>query len=138
MSNFGRPAGWRLAVTATLLSAFVSLGFSVASVVSPSLIVHGAERIHVVTFAAYALSRSIVIAAASVVASTRRTAHALIVVGWIAGGTQALDAFVGLIGGDLGKILGPAALAAISAYAMIRLGRPRASPIGSSERAFDR
>ena len=84
-----QPAGWRLAVAATLLSAFVSLGFSVLSLVSPALIASGAESSQVAPFAGYALSRSAVIALATVFALMRRSVTVLRTVGWIAGGVQA-------------------------------------------------
>lgn len=120
-----RLTGWRLAVVATLLSAFVSLGFSIASVVAPALIVPGAERVQVAAFAGYALSRSVAIAVASVFAAMRRNPAVLVTVGWIAGGVQALDVLVGIAEGDLVKAAGPAALAAFSAYALLRLSSPR-------------
>lgn len=123
MTTNERPCGWRTAVIATLLSAFVSLGFSIASLLSPSMIVSGADPAHVGPFAGYALSRSVAIAVAALVAVTRRTMHPLVAVGWIAGGVQALDVLVGLAQGDIAKSAGPAALAAFSAYAMTRLGR---------------
>lgn len=126
------PSGWGLAAVATGLSAFVSLGFSVASVVRPALIVPGASPSLVGPFAGYALSRSSVIALATVTALARRSSPGLLAVGWVAGGVQALDAVVGLVQGDVAKSAGPAALAAFSAYALLRLGR--ASPARS---AFD-
>ena len=118
-----RSTGWRLAAAPTLLSVLVSLGFSVASLVTPSLIVSGAAVADVAPFAGYTLSRSIAIALAAIIVLVRRSPVALVTVGWIATGMQAMDALVGLAIGDLIKAVGPATLAAFSAYALVRLRR---------------
>lgn len=113
-----RPPGWRLLATATLLGAFVSLGFSIAGLIDPALVAPGAAPASVAPFAAYAVSRSAAIALATLAALARRSAPALITVGGIAGGVQALDAIVGIANHDLGKTVGPAVLALFSAYSL--------------------
>lgn len=118
-----RSPGWRLVAVATLLSAFVSLGFAVAGLVDPALVAPGALPALVAPFAAYAFSRSAVIALAAAIVLQRRSASALAAVGWIACGVQAVDTVVGLANHDLGKAIGPAVLATFGAYALIRFGR---------------
>lgn len=120
----GRRPGWRLLATATLLSALVSLGFSIAGLIDPALIAPDAVPALTAPFAAYAVSRSVAIALAAVITLARRSAPALVTVGWIAGGVQAFDALVGIANRDFGKTIGPAILASFSVYALIRFGRP--------------
>lgn len=118
-----RPSGWHLAAFATGMSAFVSLGFSVASLINPVLIVSGLTPGSVAPLVAYAAARSTVIAIATVVVLVRGSAGPLVTVGWIAGGVQALDVIPGIMQHDIFKTAGPAALAAFSAYGLVRLSR---------------
>jgi hypothetical protein len=99
------------AITAT--SAFVSLGFAVAAAIS--------SRREARPPASYALSRSVALAAVSVVVLATRTYSALVVVALAMVIVQALDAVVGVTIRDPMKTAGPAALALVNLSALIWL-----------------
>lgn len=97
----------------TTVSALVSLGFSTASVLGSQ----GGER----TAALYTLVRSLALAAVSLASFVMASP------GWLAGASGAMilvqvgDGFVGLLGRDLVKILGPFATAAVNLAALAYL-----------------
>jgi hypothetical protein len=86
----------------TTASAFVSLGFSVAAVVSA----RDAAR----TTALYAWSRSVALAVASLVPLVSQTRSSLLTVALAMVIVQALDAVVGVTIHDRMKTFGPASL----------------------------
>jgi hypothetical protein len=105
-------AAWVCAgITAT--SALVSLGFAVAAAISS----RGEAR----PPASYALSRSVALAAVSVVVLVTRTHSALVVVALAMVIVQALDAMVGVTIRDTMKTVGPAALGLVNLSALIWL-----------------
>jgi hypothetical protein len=118
-----RPAAMRIAALITLLNVVVASGFSIAGLVRPELIVpagttpSGASAI----FAMYAAARTLPLAAAVILAIVMGSPAALLVLGSLAGVIQCLDAIVGTLNGDLGKTIGPLALACLQAYAMLSL-----------------
>jgi hypothetical protein len=97
----------------TALSAFISLGFSLAAARSES----GAAR----TMAFYARARSIALALGSVVPFITGSVGWLLAVAWIMIFVQALDAFVGLTIRDKMKTFGPAATAFLNLIAVVWL-----------------
>jgi hypothetical protein len=105
-------AVWVCAVV-TASSAFVSLGFAVAAAVS-SRSVTGSP-------AQYALSRSIALAAVSVLALVNRSHSSILVIALALVIVQALDAVIGITMRDSRKTFGPAALGSLNLLAMIWL-----------------
>jgi hypothetical protein len=97
----------------TAVSAFVSLGFAVAAAVSSRGEGQAPER--------YALSRSIALAAVSVVALVERSHSSLLVIALAMVIVQALDAVVGVTIHNSMKTFGPAALALANLLALIWL-----------------
>jgi hypothetical protein len=121
-----RRTGYVPAAAASLISAFVSLGFSTVALFRPAWIVGSASG-EAWVFAAYCEARSLVVAAAVLVAIARRSSQAVVVVGLIAGAIQAIDALVGMVLGDPAKSIGPAALAAVTLIAVWRLHASKAT-----------
>jgi len=95
----------------TVASAFVSLGFSVAAVPS---VLHEAR-----TLAMYALSRSVALAAVSVVPLISQTRSSLLTIALAMVVVQALDAVVGGTIRDRMKTFGPASLGALNLVALV-------------------
>ena len=79
-------------------------------------------------FALYAAARSLPLAAFALWAIAQRNVQALIVLGALAGVVQLMDAGIGLVQHDPGKTIGPLVIAALQAFATLRL----ASRAGSS------
>jgi hypothetical protein len=99
----------------TALSAFISLGFSLAAALSEA----GVAR----TMAFYATARSVALAIASVVPFMTGSVGWLLAVGWIMIIVQALDAIVGVTINDKMKTFGPAATAVLNLFAVMWLIR---------------
>ena len=95
----------------TTASALVSLGFSTAAVLS---VRHQAR-----TNAMYALSRSVALAAVSLVPLISQTRSSLLTIALALVIVQALDAIVGGIVRDRMKTFGPASLAAANLVALV-------------------
>jgi len=92
-------------------SAFVSLGFSVAAVLSGR---HEAQ-----TNAMYALSRSVALAAVSLVPPISQTRSSLLTIALAMIVVQALDTVVGSTIRDRMKMLGPVSLGALNLVALV-------------------
>jgi prepilin signal peptidase PulO-like enzyme (type II secretory pathway) len=97
----------------TAASAFVSLGFSVAAVL--------AVRHQARTNAMYALSRSVALAAVSLVPLISQTRSSLLTIALAMVIVQALDAAVGGAIRDRMKTFGPASLGALNLAALVWL-----------------
>jgi prepilin signal peptidase PulO-like enzyme (type II secretory pathway) len=95
----------------TAASAFVSLGFSVAAVLSA---LHEAR-----TLAMYAISRSVALAVVSVVPLISQTRSSLLTIALAMVIVQALDAVVGGTISNRMKTLGPASLGALNLLALV-------------------
>ena len=95
----------------TAASAFVGLGFSVAAVLSGR---HEAQ-----TNAMYALSRSVALAAVSLVPPISQTRSSLLTIALAMVIVQALDAVVGGTIRDRMKTFGPALLGALNLVALV-------------------
>jgi hypothetical protein len=92
----------------TAASAFVSLGFSTAAVLS----------VRHETNAMYVLSRSVALAAVSLVSLISQTRSSLLTIALAMVIVQALDAVVGGIVRDRMKTFGPASLGALNLVAL--------------------
>jgi hypothetical protein len=122
---------FRLAAWITAINVLVASGFAIAGLVAPQAILPpgAAPGEPSVVFAPYAAARSLPLAAFTLWAIARRNVPALIVLGSLAGVVQLLDAGVGLVQHDLGKTIGPLVIAALQAFATLRLaGRAGGSP----------
>ena len=95
----------------TAASALVSLGFATAAVLS---VRHQAR-----TNAMYALSRSVALAAVSLVPLISQTRSSLLTIALAMVIVQALDAIVGGIVRDRMKTFGPASLGALNLVALV-------------------
>jgi hypothetical protein len=95
----------------TAASAFVSLGFSAAAVLS--------VRHQVRTNAMYVLSRSVALAAVSLVPLINQTRSSVLTIALAMVIVQALDAVVGGIVHDRMKTFGPASLGALNLVALV-------------------
>jgi hypothetical protein len=95
----------------TAASALVSLGFSTAAVLP---IRHQAR-----TNAMYVLSRSVALAAVSLVPLIGQTRWSLVTIALAMVIVQALDAIVGGIVGDRMKAFGPASLGALNLVSLV-------------------
>ncbi len=103
-----------IAAAVAVVNAAVSVGYAIAAVVSEPVAV-----------AWYAADRAVALLVAAVVVAWLRRAPLVALVCWILVAVQAMDAVVGLAGGDIAKTVGPAVLAAITAVAAARVRTPR-------------
>jgi hypothetical protein len=111
----------------TAMNVLVAAGFSVAGLVAPAAIlpsgaVPGAAS---ALFALYAAARALPLALFVLAAIYKRSTLALLVLGWLAGVIQFLDAGIGLAQGDLGKSLGPAVIGTLQMAALWALERSK-------------
>ena len=115
---------FRIAAWITVANLTVASGFALAGLVHPGAVVAGATianyAAHV--FAMYAAARTFPLALAVLAVAWRRAPMSMVVLGGLAGVIQFADALVGMASGDLGKTLGPLAIAAVQLWATIRLG----------------
>jgi len=116
-------SAFRLAAWITGINVLVASGFAIAGLVAPQAILPAgaAPGDASFLFALYAAARSLPLAAFALWAIARRNVQALIVLGALAGVVQLLDAGVGLVQHDLGKMIGPLVIAALQAFATLRL-----------------
>ena len=121
---------FRIAAWITVANLTVASGFAVAGLVHPEAVVAGAtiadNAAHV--FAMYAAARTFPLALAVLAIAWRRDPMSMVVLGGLAGVIQFADALVGMASGDLGKTLGPLAIAAMQLWATIRLALACRSP----------
>ena len=125
MTNVSRAAAMRGASVVTGVNVLVASGFSLAGLVSPQSVLSGADTpSHAsLIFALYAAARTIPLALFVFLAIYRQSAKALLVLGALAGVIQVLDAGVGAFQGDVGKTIGPLAIAALQFVAVFFLAR---------------
>jgi hypothetical protein len=127
-----RTTALRVASLITAINVLVAVGFSVAGLINPKLILPAG---YVPTeasfiFALYAAARTMPLAVIALVAIYQRSESALLLLGTLAGFIQLLDAGVGLLQHDLGKSIGPLVIAAFQLLAVCLL---RGSVRGSVE-----
>jgi hypothetical protein len=120
-----RSAAMRIASLITAINVLVAGGFSIAGLVSPkSILPAGYTPTDAsLIFGMYAAARSIPLAVIVLIAISRRSESALLVLGTLAGFIQLLDAGVGLLQHDLGKSIGPLVIAALQLSALYLLSR---------------
>ena len=113
-----RAASWISAI-----NVLVAAGFSLAGLISPKAIlpVDYAPTEASFLFAVYAAARAIPLALVTLAAIYRRSASALLVLASLAGIIQLADSSVGLLEHDVGKTLGPLAIAAAQFWAVFAL-----------------
>src|SRR3981189_690437 len=115
----------RIASLVTGMNVLVAAGFSIAGLVSPKSIL---PAVYVPTeasfiFAMYAAARSIPLALMALIAIYRQSEAALLILGALAGVIQLLDAGVGLLQHDPGKVIGPLVIAAFQFFAVYLLNK---------------
>jgi hypothetical protein len=125
MTGVSRTAAIRGASVVTGVNVLVASGFSLAGLVSPQSVLPGADApTHASQiFALYAAARTIPLALFVLVAIYRRSARALLILGTLAGVVQLLDAGIGVFQGDVGKTIGPLAIAALQFISVFFLAR---------------
>jgi hypothetical protein len=103
----------RFASVVTGINVTVASGYSIAGLVSPqSVLPTGVAATQgSLVFAMYAAARTIPLAVFAFAAIYKRSRCGLLVLGALAGCVQFIDAFVGFYQRDLGKTMGPLALA---------------------------
>lgn len=118
----------RMLTVITVLNVLVPLAFSLVGILNPDAIFHAGMVVTdaATTFALYAAARSTVLACFVIFVALNNDASALRLLGLLAGSVQFLDAGVGIYQNDIGKTMGPVALAALQAWALRRSARDRA------------
>jgi hypothetical protein len=113
----------RMASWITAVNVLVASGYAIAGLVHPAAILPAAYAPTEASsiFAMYAAARTIPLAVITLVAIFRRMAPALLVLGFLAGVIQLMDAIVGLFQHDPGKIFGPLFIACLQFYAVFLL-----------------
>src|SRR3982074_426424 len=121
----------RIASLVTAINVLVAGGFSIAGLVSPkSMLPAGyAPTEAPFIFAMYAAARSIPLALMALIAIYRQSEAALLILGALAGVIQLLDAGVGLLQHDPGKVIGPLVIAAFQIFAVYLLNRSTRSSV---------
>jgi hypothetical protein len=125
-----RSAAMRIASLVTAINVLVAGGFSIAGLISPKSILPAgyAPTEASFIFSMYAAARSIPLALIALIAIYKHSESALLILGTLAGFIQLLDAGVGLLQHDLGKLIGPLVIAAFQFFAVYLLNRsPRSS-----------
>ena len=120
-----RLTAMRIASLVTAINVLVAGGFSIAGLVSPELILPAgyAPTEASFIFAMYAAARSIPLALMALIAIYKQSEAALVILGTLAGFIQLLDAGVGLLQHDPGKVIGPLVIAAFQLFAVYLLNR---------------
>jgi hypothetical protein len=122
---FSHTTAFRLASVVTAINLLVATGFSIAGVVAPAGILparHAPTDASFV-FALYAAARALPLAGFVLVAIFKRASSLLLMLGGLAGIAQLLDAGIGVIQHDPGKISGPLVIAVLQMLALWGLSR---------------
>jgi hypothetical protein len=124
-----RSATKRIASLVTAINVLVASGFSIAALVSPKSILPAgyAPTEASFIFAMYAAARSIPLALMALIAIYKQSEAALLILATLAGFIQLLDAGVGLLQHDPGKVIGPLVIAAFQLFAVYLLSSARSS-----------
>jgi hypothetical protein len=119
-TSHSSPKAMRIASVITGVNVMVAAGFSIAGLISPASILpaHYVATEASSIFAMYAAARTLPLAIITFVAIFKRSAGALLVLGTLAGATQAMDCVVGIVQHDPGKIVGPLIIAVAQFYAI--------------------
>jgi hypothetical protein len=122
---FSPSTAKRIASLVTAINVLVAGGFSIAGLVSPKSILPAgyAPTEASFIFAMYAAARSIPLALMALIAIYKQSEAALLILGTLAGFIQLLDAGVGLLQHDPGKVIGPLVIAAFQIFAVYLLNK---------------
>jgi hypothetical protein len=115
----------RLASVVTAVNVLVASGFSIAGIIRPQYLVP-VESVRTqasLILAMYAAARTIPLALFAFGAIYKRAAHALLILGALAGTMQLLDAGIGLFERDPGKSGGPLFIAVLQFIVVYLLHR---------------
>jgi hypothetical protein len=126
---------FRLASVVTAINVLVATGFSIAGVVAPARILPAGDAPTDASFvfALDATARALPLAGFVFVAIHKRASSSLLVLGGLAGIAQLLDAGIGVIQHDPGKIGGPLVIAVLQMLALWGLFRSMSKqPVPSS------
>jgi len=123
-----RSAANRIASLVTAVNVLVAGGFSIAGLVSPKSILPAdyAPTEASFIFAMYAAARSIPLALMAL-AIYKQSEAAMLILATLAGFIQLLDAGVGWLQHDPGKVIGPLVIAAFQLFAVYLLSSARSS-----------
>ena len=115
----------RLASVVTAINVLVASGFSIAAIIAPQYLVPAASGPTEVSliFAMYAAARTVPMALFALGAIYKQAAHALLILGALAGTMQLLDAGIGLFEHDPGKCAGPLFIAILQFFMVYLLYR---------------
>ena len=115
----------RLASLVTAINVLVASGFSIAAIIRPQYLVP-AESVPTeasLLLAMYGAARIIPLALFTLAAIYKRATSALLILGMLAGGSQLLDAGIGLFQHDLRKCAGPLFFAVLQFFVVYLLHR---------------
>ena len=120
-----KPAGLRLASFVTAVNVLVAGAFAIGGIIetSSALPDTAGQPVASSVYAFYAAARAIPLALMVLAAIIKKDVTALTWLGALAGVIQVLDAGVGLVQHDIGKIVGPLVIAALQMVALVRLHR---------------
>jgi hypothetical protein len=115
----------RLASAVTAINVLVASGFSIVGIIRPQyLLPAGSVPTQAsLILAMYAAARTIALALFALGAIYKKAAHALLILGALAGTVQLLDAGIGLFEHDLGKFAGPLFIAVLQFFVVYLLHR---------------
>src|SRR5882724_4792872 len=118
-----QPKGICFASLVTAINVLVASGFSIAALVEPQAVLPVGSLATKASFifALYAAARTLPLALISLVAIYKRATSALLILGTLAGVIQLLDAGIGAFQHDLGKTIGPLAIAVLQLLVVLRL-----------------
>ena len=137
---------FRLASLVTAIDVLVASGFSIAAIIRPQVLVP-AESVRTrasLLLAMYGAARIIPLALFTLAAIYKRATSALLILGTLAGGSQLLDAGIGLFQHDLRKFAGPLFFAVLQFFVVyllhraVRIAPSAGSSLQSEELAMDR
>ena len=116
---------FRLASVVTAINVVVASGFSIVGIIRPQyLLPAGSIPTQAsLILALYAAARTIPLALFALGAIYKRSTHALLILGALAGAMQLLDAGIGLFEHDLGKCAGPLFIAVLQFFVVYLLHR---------------
>lgn len=115
----------RLASLVTAVNVLVATGFTIAAIFHPEVVVPPGSTPTQAAFllAMYGAARIVPLALFTLAAIYKRAMSALLILGSLAGGIQALDAGIGLFQHDPGKFAGPLFIAVIQFVVLFLLHR---------------